>query len=82
MGVIKEIIQPGDGKTFPKSGDQLTMHYQLRINLLLFSCFLLYFCLFLLLIGNLVILLTVLVFSYLKKLIFPYNKQNKTIVVH
>lgn len=27
MGVAIEIITPGDGKTFPKSGDQLTMHY-------------------------------------------------------
>ena len=27
MGVTKEIIKEGDGKTFPKQGDQLTMHY-------------------------------------------------------
>mmetsp|Transcript_25192 Transcript_25192/g.51421 ORF Transcript_25192/g.51421 Transcript_25192/m.51421 type:complete len:127 (-) Transcript_25192:352-732(-) len=27
MGVVKEIIKPGDGKSFPKQGDQLTMHY-------------------------------------------------------
>lgn len=27
MGVTKEIITEGDGKTFPKQGDQLTMHY-------------------------------------------------------
>lgn len=28
MGVTKEIVTPGDGKTFPKTGDNLTMHYQ------------------------------------------------------
>ncbi|KAL7751539.1 Fork head 1 [Sorochytrium milnesiophthora] len=27
MGVTKEIIQAGDGKTFPKKGDNCTMHY-------------------------------------------------------
>ncbi|CAJ1937488.1 unnamed protein product [Cylindrotheca closterium] len=27
MGVTKETIMEGDGKTFPKQGDQLTMHY-------------------------------------------------------
>jgi len=27
MGVDKEDISPGDGATFPKKGDQLTMHY-------------------------------------------------------
>jgi FK506-binding protein 1 len=27
MGVEKETISPGDGTTFPKAGDQLTMHY-------------------------------------------------------
>ncbi|KAL3927695.1 MAG: hypothetical protein SGBAC_012976 [Bacillariaceae sp.] len=27
MGVTKEIIKEGDGQTFPKQGDQLTMHY-------------------------------------------------------
>jgi FK506-binding protein 1 len=27
MGVEKEIIAAGDGTTFPKQGDQLTMHY-------------------------------------------------------
>ena len=27
MGVTKEIIKEGDGKTFPMQGDQLTMHY-------------------------------------------------------
>lgn len=27
MGVTKKIITEGDGKTFPKQGDQLTMHY-------------------------------------------------------
>jgi FK506-binding protein 1 len=27
MGVTKEVISEGDGKTFPKSGDRLTMHY-------------------------------------------------------
>ena len=27
MGVEKEQIAPGDGETFPKAGDQLTMHY-------------------------------------------------------
>jgi hypothetical protein len=36
MGVIKETLVAGDGKTFPKKGDNLTMHYQyvLRIFLL------------------------------------------------
>jgi hypothetical protein len=28
MGVIKETLVAGDGKTFPKKGDNLTMHYQ------------------------------------------------------
>lgn len=27
MGVTKEIIKEGDGQTYPKQGDQLTMHY-------------------------------------------------------
>ena len=27
MGVEKEVQQEGDGKTFPKVGDDLTMHY-------------------------------------------------------
>ena len=27
MGVEKEIIQEGDGTTFPKQGDEMTMHY-------------------------------------------------------
>eukprot|EP00591_Stephanopyxis_turris_P003203 CAMPEP_0195511684 /NCGR_PEP_ID=MMETSP0794_2-20130614/3922_1 /TAXON_ID=515487 /ORGANISM="Stephanopyxis turris, Strain CCMP 815" /LENGTH=123 /DNA_ID=CAMNT_0040639337 /DNA_START=63 /DNA_END=434 /DNA_ORIENTATION=- len=27
MGVTKEVISAGDGKTFPKQGDKLTMHY-------------------------------------------------------
>uniref|UniRef100_A0A7S3V7D8 peptidylprolyl isomerase n=1 Tax=Chaetoceros debilis TaxID=122233 RepID=A0A7S3V7D8_9STRA len=27
MGVEKEVITTGDGESFPKSGDQLTMHY-------------------------------------------------------
>eukprot|EP00937_MAST-01D_sp_MAST-1D-sp2_P006466 g6466.t1 len=27
MGVDKTIIQEGDGRTFPKQGDQLVMHY-------------------------------------------------------
>ena len=27
MGVTVETIKPGDGKTFPKQGDMLTMHY-------------------------------------------------------
>ena len=27
MGVTKETITPGDGTTFPKKGDRLTMHY-------------------------------------------------------
>mmetsp|Transcript_27638 Transcript_27638/g.60853 ORF Transcript_27638/g.60853 Transcript_27638/m.60853 type:complete len:128 (-) Transcript_27638:1381-1764(-) len=27
MGVVKEAISSGDGSTFPKEGDQLTMHY-------------------------------------------------------
>eukprot|EP00591_Stephanopyxis_turris_P007332 CAMPEP_0195527038 /NCGR_PEP_ID=MMETSP0794_2-20130614/28458_1 /TAXON_ID=515487 /ORGANISM="Stephanopyxis turris, Strain CCMP 815" /LENGTH=108 /DNA_ID=CAMNT_0040657861 /DNA_START=72 /DNA_END=398 /DNA_ORIENTATION=+ len=27
MGVTKEVISNGDGKTYPKRGDKLTMHY-------------------------------------------------------
>mmetsp|Transcript_8698 Transcript_8698/g.18695 ORF Transcript_8698/g.18695 Transcript_8698/m.18695 type:complete len:111 (+) Transcript_8698:184-516(+) len=27
MGVTKDIITPGDGTTYPKAGDKLTMHY-------------------------------------------------------
>jgi len=27
MGVDVETLSPGDGKTYPKEGDQLTMHY-------------------------------------------------------
>lgn len=27
MGVTKEIIKEGDGKTYPQKGDKLTMHY-------------------------------------------------------
>ncbi|ORX93509.1 FK506-binding protein 1 [Basidiobolus meristosporus CBS 931.73] len=27
MGVTREVIKPGDGKTFPKKGDQVTIHY-------------------------------------------------------
>lgn len=27
FGVTKEVSQPGDGKTFPQKGDQVTMHY-------------------------------------------------------
>ena len=27
MGVQIERIKPGDGKNFPKKGDQVTMHY-------------------------------------------------------
>lgn len=27
MGVVKKTLQAGDGKTFPKTGDKLTMHY-------------------------------------------------------
>ena len=27
MGVTNEITKPGDGATYPKSGDKLTMHY-------------------------------------------------------
>ena len=27
MGVTKEVIKAGDGATFPKKGDKLTMHY-------------------------------------------------------
>ncbi|GAX19801.1 FK506-binding protein 1 [Fistulifera solaris] len=27
MGVTKTTTKPGDGKTFPQTGDQLTMHY-------------------------------------------------------
>ena len=29
MGVVKETITPGDGTTFPQTGDNLSMHYQL-----------------------------------------------------
>jgi FKBP-type peptidyl-prolyl cis-trans isomerase len=28
MGVTREVLQAGDGKTFPKKGDHLVMHYQ------------------------------------------------------
>jgi FKBP-type peptidyl-prolyl cis-trans isomerase len=28
MGVTKEVLQAGDGRTFPKKGDHLVMHYQ------------------------------------------------------
>merc|ERR1712048_429552 len=27
MGVTKQVLREGDGATFPKQGDQLTMHY-------------------------------------------------------
>ncbi|OCF39880.1 FK506-binding protein 1 [Kwoniella heveanensis CBS 569] len=27
MGVTVDTIAPGDGKTFPKPGDQVTIHY-------------------------------------------------------
>ena len=27
MGVTKDMASAGDGKTFPKTGDELTMHY-------------------------------------------------------
>ena len=27
MGVEVEVLTPGDGKTFPQKGDELTMHY-------------------------------------------------------
>mmetsp|Transcript_39076 Transcript_39076/g.72179 ORF Transcript_39076/g.72179 Transcript_39076/m.72179 type:complete len:110 (-) Transcript_39076:408-737(-) len=27
MGVTKDIVQAGDGQTYPKPGDKLTMHY-------------------------------------------------------
>ncbi|KAG6849762.1 FK506 binding protein proline rotamase rapamycin-binding protein [Arthromyces matolae] len=27
MGVTIELISPGDGKTFPKKGDRVTIHY-------------------------------------------------------
>jgi FK506-binding protein 1 len=27
MGVTKDILQAGDGTTYPKAGDRLTMHY-------------------------------------------------------
>ena len=27
MGVTKEVLKEGDGKTYPKKGDELTMHY-------------------------------------------------------
>jgi FK506-binding protein 1 len=32
MGVDKEDISPGDGTTFPKKGDQLTMHYTGKLS--------------------------------------------------
>ena len=27
MGVTKDLVKAGDGKTFPETGDELTMHY-------------------------------------------------------
>ncbi|QKX61753.1 uncharacterized protein TRUGW13939_08909 [Talaromyces rugulosus] len=27
MGVVKDVLSPGDGQHFPKPGDQITMHY-------------------------------------------------------
>ena len=27
MGVTKDLVKAGDGKTFPKTADELTMHY-------------------------------------------------------
>ncbi|KAJ3553496.1 hypothetical protein NM688_g3581 [Phlebia brevispora] len=27
MGVTIEVLSPGDGKTFPKAGDRVTIHY-------------------------------------------------------
>lgn len=27
MGVVKEVIKPGDGQNFPKQGDTVSMHY-------------------------------------------------------
>ncbi len=27
MGVTKDLVKAGDGKAFPKTGDELTMHY-------------------------------------------------------
>jgi hypothetical protein len=40
MGVTKDVITPGDGRTFPKTGDQLTMHYQYVVgpNVACISC--------------------------------------------
>ena len=32
-GVDVETIKPGDGTTFPKKGDELTMHYVTRVCL-------------------------------------------------
>lgn len=32
MGVKVETLQPGDGKTFPKPGDRLGMHYTGRFT--------------------------------------------------
>uniref|UniRef100_A0A7R9YC43 peptidylprolyl isomerase n=2 Tax=Pinguiococcus pyrenoidosus TaxID=172671 RepID=A0A7R9YC43_9STRA len=32
MGVEKEIISEGDGTTYPKTGDRLTMHYTGRLT--------------------------------------------------
>lgn len=27
MGVVKTVLKAGDGKTYPKNGDTVTMHY-------------------------------------------------------
>jgi len=32
MGVTKEIITPGDGKTFPTAGDTVTVHYTGKLD--------------------------------------------------
>ncbi|KAI9357629.1 peptidyl-prolyl cis-trans isomerase [Zopfochytrium polystomum] len=32
MGVVKELISPGDGVNFPRKGDTVTMHYTGTLN--------------------------------------------------
>jgi len=32
MGVTVDSVSPGDGKTFPKKGDTVTMHCELNIH--------------------------------------------------
>jgi hypothetical protein len=40
IGVTVTSISPGDGKTFPKHGDELTMHY-VSVRALLFALYIL-----------------------------------------